>query len=277
MGLGRSKGSTPLTGSLVGRLAGLSVAIALASVAAPGQARAEGLFEMLFGGFQRQSVPPPVTSYAEPPPPSMVAPDPSRRGGIIGGAGGNGRLVGYCVRLCDGQHFPLDHNANATPVEICRSMCPTAKTKVFFGTEIDHAVARDGARYADLDNAYVYREHFVSNCTCNGKDAFGLTRIDARNDPTLRAGDIVTTAQGPMAFAGKRGQVAEFTPVNPGALVAPAVSGRLRLSQRATEPPPAEDEPGEIVTGRVPALQAAQPPVPLPVLGDDAAANHTDR
>lgn len=268
MGLRRSKGS-----KLAYRLAGAVVAAALASVAAPGQVRAEGLFEMLFGGFQRQNAPP-VTSYAEPPPPSVVAPDASRRGGIIGGAGGNGRFVGYCVRLCDGQHFPLDHNANATPVEICRSMCPTAKTKVFFGTEIDHAVARDGARYADLDNAYVYREHLVSNCTCNGKDAFGLTRIDARNDPTLRAGDIVTTAEGPMAFAGKRGQVAEFTPVDPAALVVPAA--RLRLSQRATEPA-AEDEPGVIVTGQVPALQAAQPPVPLPVLGDDAPAAQADR
>ena len=275
MGLRRSKGSKPFTGSLVYRLAGVLVAAALASVAAPAQARAEGLFDFLFGGFQRQSVPPPVTSYAEPPPPSVVAPDASRRGGIIGSAGGNGRFVGYCVRLCDGQHFPLDHNANATPVEICRSMCPTAKTKVFFGNEIDHAVARDGARYADLDNAYVYREHFVSNCTCNGKDAFGLTRIEAKNDPTLRPGDIVTTAQGPMAFAGKRGQVAEFTPVDPAALVVPAA--RLRLSQRSTEPPPADDEPGVIVTGQVPALQAAQPPVPLPVLGEDTAANQPER
>jgi hypothetical protein len=78
-----------------------------------------------------------------------------------------------------------------------------------------------------------------------------------------------------MAFAGKRGQVAEFTPVDPAALVAPAP--RLRLSQRSTEPPPVEDEPGVIVTGQVPPLQAAQPPVPLPVLGDDASANQADR
>jgi hypothetical protein len=276
MGFGRNKESKPPTGGPAYGVAGVLVAVALASVAAPRPVHAEGLFEMLFGGFQRQSAPP-VTSYAEPPPPSLVAPDPSRRGGVIGGSGGNGRLVGYCVRLCDGQHFPLDHNANATPVEICRSMCPTAKTKVFFGNEIDHAVARDGARYADLDNAYVYREHFVSNCTCNGKDAFGLTKIDAKNDPTLRAGDIVTTAGGPMAFAGKRGQVAEFTPVDPAALVAPAGSARLRLSQRATEPPPADDEPGVIVTGQLPALQASPQPVQPPVLGEDAAANQADR
>ena len=25
-----------------------------------------------------------------------------------------GRVIAYCVRLCDGQHFPLEHLANAT-------------------------------------------------------------------------------------------------------------------------------------------------------------------
>ena len=205
----------------------------------------------------------------------MVAPDAARRGGIIGSAGGNGRFVGYCVRLCDGQHFPLDHNANATPVEICRSMCPTAKTKVFFGSEIDHAVARDGARYADLDNAYVYREHFVSNCTCNGKDAFGLTRIEAKNDPTLRAGDISRPLRGRWRLPASAGRSRSSRRSIPPRLLLPAA--RLRLSQRATEPPPADDEPGVIVTGQVPTLQAAQPPVPLPVLGEDTAANQSAR
>ena len=65
--------------------------------------------------------------------------------------------------------------------------------------------ARDGARYADLDSAYVYREHLVPNCTCNGKDAFGLATFDVKSDPTLRPGDIVATKNGFMAYAGKRG------------------------------------------------------------------------
>jgi len=160
---------------------------------------------------------------------------PERRDSVIGGGGG--RYVAFCVRLCDGQHFPLDHSANATPVETCRAMCPTAKTKIYYGNEIDHAVAHDGTRYADLDTAFVYRSHLVANCTCNGKDAFGLSHIDVNSDPTLRPGDIVSTANGPMAFAGRRpGHVADFTSVDPATLASQLVprSARLRTSQAGT-------------------------------------------
>ena len=77
-------------------------------------------------------------------------------------AGGTGRFVAFCVRLCDGQHFPLAQTASATPVETCKAMCPASETRVFFGSEIDRAVAKDGARYVNLDNAFVYREHLVA-------------------------------------------------------------------------------------------------------------------
>jgi len=45
------------------------------------------------------------------------------------------------------------------PIETCRAMCPASKTKVFFGSGIDHAAARDGQRCTDLDSAYAYRDH----------------------------------------------------------------------------------------------------------------------
>ena len=48
-------------------------------------------------------------------------------------------------------------------------------------------------RYADLDNAFVYRQKLIPDCTCNGKDAFGLAKIDVASDPTLKPGDIVAT------------------------------------------------------------------------------------
>jgi hypothetical protein len=32
------------------------------------------------------------------------------------------------VRLCDGHHFPLEHVANAAPIETCGAMCPASKT-----------------------------------------------------------------------------------------------------------------------------------------------------
>jgi hypothetical protein len=83
---------------------------------------------------------------------------------------------------------------------------------VFFGSGIDHAAARDGQRYTDLDSACAYRDHLIANCTCNGRDALGLAPFEATSDPTLRAGDIVATKGGLLAYTGGRGQGAVFCP-----------------------------------------------------------------
>ena len=212
-------------------------------------ARAAGLFDFLFGGQQEQAAPaPPPESYAEPPP--RVAPAALGSESVHQNAGSTGRTVAYCVRLCDGQNFPLGHITNATPVETCRAMCPASKTKVFFGSEIGGAVAKDGGHYADLDTAFIYRKQLVANCTCNGKDAFGLARFDMANDSTLRPGDIVSTKDGMMAYSGKGG-AATYTPVDASAVNAelnpsssPAAS-RVQLTKR-NEPPPPDDDPGTI-------------------------------
>jgi hypothetical protein len=143
---------------------------------------------------------------------------------------------------------PLEHMANAAPIETCRAMCPASKTKVFFGSGIDHAAARDGQRYTDLDSAYAYRDHLVANCTCNGRDALGLAPFEATSDPTLRAGDIVATKGGLLAYTGGRGQGAAFAPVDDAAVTAELsrASSRARLTRRPA-PPAAEEEPGVIV------------------------------
>ena len=133
-------------------LFGAVAAVLLA--AAPGPASA-GIFDFLFGPQQQAAPPPGVTSYAEPSAP--LARLPTDLGAVQPGSG-SGRFVAFCVRLCDGQHFPLDHMTNATPVETCRAMCPASKTKVFYGSEIGSSVARDGAHYADLDTAFTYRK-----------------------------------------------------------------------------------------------------------------------
>jgi len=197
-------------------------------MAAPYAARADFL-DFLFGGPQGGPHPPAgVNSYAE----------PSAGSETLRSSGSTGHAVAFCVRLCDGRHFPLEHMANATPVETCRAMCPASKTKVFFGSEIDHAVAGDGAHYADLASAFTYRNHLVPNCTCNGKDAFGLAHFDLNTDPTLRAGDIVATKTGFMAYAGKRGPTAAFTPVDRTAINAELNGGsaRVQVARRSAEP-----------------------------------------
>jgi hypothetical protein len=125
--------------------------------------------------------------------------------------------VTYCVRLCDGRYFPLQRHAGATSIQMCSAFCPAAKTKVFTGSPIEHAAAADGQRYADIDNAFVYRQKIVPGCTCNGRDSFGLAPIDIASDTTLRAGDIVATRSGFAMFTGSQAQLrkgAGFTPVH---------------------------------------------------------------
>jgi Protein of unknown function (DUF2865) len=224
---------------------------AAAVVAMPDIAGAQGFFDFLFGG-PKQEAPPPSPSPVAPKPPSgvsRVTPAPIQQENVTeGGGAGSGHSVGFCVRLCDGQHFPMEQMANATPAETCKAICPNSATKVFVGAEVANAVSSDGQRYSALNTAFLYRKRLVANCTCNGKDPFGLATLDVRNDPTLRPGDIVATKQGFMSYNGKTGASGGlFTPATAAALSVGAAS-KQRLAQPAA-PPDAEieDEPGTIV------------------------------
>jgi len=186
----------------------------LAFVTQPAPALAQGGLFGWFGGrqddrypqqnsYQRQNswfgqrqYTPQVSAYSDQGPVMQERYGPASTPSI---GGGTGRTVAYCVRLCDGRHFPMQRHANANPVQLCNAFCPAAKTQVFNGSQIDTAVASNGARYANLDNAFVYREKIVPGCTCNGRDAFGLAKIDIAHDPTLRQGDIVASGDNQKA------------------------------------------------------------------------------
>lgn len=219
------------------------------SVAVPEAAAAQGFFDFLFGGPQR---PPPQSPEPTPPTPEIKHIAPAPLGGqerVNEGGGSTGHAVAFCVRLCDGQHFPLEQMANSTPADTCQAICPHSQTKVYFGAEIGEAVARDGTRYSALNTAFLYRKHLVANCTCNGKDAFGLVPLDVRSDPTLRPGDIVSTKEGLEAYNGKGGQ-GGFTHIAPSQLGGQlnSIASPTRASQGAQAPPQeVEDEPGTIV------------------------------
>jgi hypothetical protein len=201
-----------------------AVALALLCLTAPDIASAQGLLDMLFGGFRRPSasLPSGAQPYADP---NGV---PGQQAAVPGGETG-GRSAAFCVRTCDGRFFPISRQSGATNIQICKSLCPASPTKVFSGSQISHASAPDGSRYADLATAFVYREKVVPGCTCNGKDAFGLAPLDAANDPTLRAGDIVATQDGLMSYRGRNAvnQTAEFTPVDSSSGLAPDMRRRL--------------------------------------------------
>jgi Protein of unknown function (DUF2865) len=203
---------------IVGTVALSAAVLAVCWVAGAGAARAEeGFFDFLFGGpghwqppWRSQDHAPPVPGVGR------VAPAALGNESVSEGGGTTGHGVAFCVRLCDGHHFPMENMAKTTPTETCRAICPYSKTKVFFGAEIGGAVAQDGQRYADLDTAFVYRKQLVDKCTCNGRDAMGLAPLDVRNDPTLRPGDMVATKEGIATYTGRPG--ANFTPVNPATL-----------------------------------------------------------
>ena len=178
-------------------------------------AASAGFLDSLFGS--PQPAPAPALPYAATSStaslaqPNGIAQPLQLGGGIYGST--------FCVRLCDGRFFPVQRQATATPIQMCSAFCPAARTKIFTGSEIADARAADGARYADLDNAFVYRQKIVPGCTCNGRDAFGLAPFDLTNDPTLQAGDIVATGNGLQRFTGSQAQLrkgAGFTPVQSG-------------------------------------------------------------
>jgi hypothetical protein len=183
----------------------LLTAISALAISVPGgAASAEGIFDFLFGSPRR--APSSASAYADPNSPTGIQTGEPRASG--------GGSVAYCVRLCDGRFFPIQRSSGADPAQVCSSFCPAAKTKIFSGSGIDYAAARDGQRYKDLPNAFVHRSRIVDGCTCNGKDAVGLVTTPADQDPTLRAGDVVAGESGFVSYSGGKRHNAEFTPVS---------------------------------------------------------------
>jgi hypothetical protein len=207
--------------SINSRLAIPAVLILLLVTVPAGQVAAQGLLDFLFERSRSTSPPTttppralaygdpgrfavPTKQHAAPTPPATIAP------AFAGSVGG----PSYCVRLCDGRFFPMHRQAIATQLQICHALCPASQTKIFSGVEIRRAVTTDGTRYADLNNAFVYRKRIVPDCTCNGRDVFGLAPIDINADPTLRAGDIVATNGARVVLEGRSSKYrADSTPI----------------------------------------------------------------
>jgi hypothetical protein len=187
-------------------VAAFAVLVALA----PQPASAENLFDFFFGGAQKLRQAMPQASFFTDPTatdqqPAATAPRPA-----VASSGPS-----YCVRSCDGRYFPL-MRSSASPVQMCQAFCPASATKVYYGSSIDGATSATGQRYADSENAFVYRKELRADCTCNGRNPTGLAPVDLTLDTSLRPGDVIATTDGLVAYSGVRlgtGQTAEFTPV----------------------------------------------------------------
>jgi len=205
---------TELSFLRVRRRATLVAAMTLGSMMlVPGSVSAEGLFDMFFGGVQKQQArpaPPQASFFADPFANNQPAPQPAPMQRTAGGSG-----PAFCVRSCDGKYFPLTMR-NASPAQTCQAFCPASPTKVFYGSHIDGATSGNGERYADSENAFAYRKALRADCTCNGRSPSGLAPVDLTLDSSLRSGDVVATTDGLVAYTGVRlgaEQTAEFTPV----------------------------------------------------------------
>jgi hypothetical protein len=153
----------------------------------------------------------------------------------------------YCVRLCDGRHFPMNFQGGGP--ELCKAMCPASPTQVFSGSSIAEAYSPAGKRYSDIPNAFLYRDRLVEDCTCNGKSPLGLARLDIVKDDSLRQGDILATLHGFMAYRGNTRRYADFIPLDMKQLPKAA---RDRLAETAILPEPVARAPAE-TTGSAPA------------------------
>jgi hypothetical protein len=250
----------------------MAVAVASPVALAPSPVPAEGLFDFFFSGARRQqqqAAPPPQASFfADPFANNSTQPAPVPRAAVA--------LSGpsFCVRSCDGKYFPL-MRASASPVQMCQAFCPATPTKVFYGSSIDGATSSTGERYADSENAYAYRKALRADCTCNGRDPAGLAPVDLALDSSLRAGDVIATTNGLVAYSGVRignDQTAEFTPVAsyPGL----TAEVRARLGEMKVAPVSAEIANSDMPTSMInPAPVATTPPKPLSVRDKRAQAN----
>jgi hypothetical protein len=249
------------------RSAAVAFTATLALGLAPPTASAQGLFDFLFGGLQKQQqrqAPAQSNFFTDPFGVNQSAPPAPHP--VTSAGGGSGPA--FCVRSCDGRYFPVVARGGSTPVQMCQAFCPASPTRVFFGRSIDDATSGNGERYADSENAFAYRKALKADCTCNGRNPAGLAPVDLTLDTSLRPGDVIATTSGLVAYSGVKvgaNQTAEFTPVAsyPGL----TAEVRARLGEMKVAPVSADlvaDEAPVPETSREVAPPVASAPKPSP-------------
>ena len=174
----------------------------------------------------------------------------------IEGKDGSGVYANYCVRTCDGKFFPVNggrHGEGALD-KVCKAMCPAAETKIYRGAGIESAKAGDGKEYTALPTAFAYRNGIADNCTCNGRDPFGVVNVDISQDPTLRGGDIVVRPKDVVVF--QNGPAAHesgnFTPVENAKNVSATIRKQISVIRIL------QDNPHAAYAKTMPVLNAAE-------------------
>lgn len=106
-----------------------------------------------------------------------------------------------CVRTCDGYYFPVSYSTSsdrfAEDEQTCQRMCPAAEVQLYTyrnpGEEIEQAVSIGGQPYADLPNAFRYRQEVNKACSCRRPGQTWADALKQFDDNTIEYGDIVVT------------------------------------------------------------------------------------
>jgi hypothetical protein len=148
------------------------------------------------------------------------------------------RARNLCVRTCDGYFFPLDgmqSKGEEARRSACSTACPGAETALYTtrpGEEIDDArTTGDSRRYGQLEVAFMHRLKLVEGCTCRRPNNVSPVEA-ARNDDTLRRGDIIVTETGMEVYQGSNQFVDYREADSIGRSMREALTRRLELSQR---------------------------------------------
>lgn len=148
------------------------------------------------------------------------------------------RARNFCVRTCDGYFFPLDGMQNKGEEarrSACNTACPGAETVLYTtrpGEEIkDARTTVDSRRYGELEIAFMHRLQLVEGCTCRRSNDESPVEA-ARNDDTLRRGDIIVTENGMEVYQGSSQFVDYREADSIGRSMREALTRRLEVSQR---------------------------------------------
>ncbi|HLH90226.1 MAG TPA: DUF2865 domain-containing protein [Xanthobacteraceae bacterium] len=105
-----------------------------------------------------------------------------------------------CVRMCDGYYFPISYATTADhfaeDAQTCQETCPAAQVVLMSnptGSDINQAVASNGAPYTSLPNAFKYRTALVPACGCRKPGESWAQALGGLRDNTLQQDDIVVT------------------------------------------------------------------------------------
>jgi hypothetical protein len=174
-----------------------------------------------------------------------------------------------CVRLCDGYYFPISYATTsdrfAEDAQTCQQTCPNADVVLMSnptGTDVNQAVASNGAPYTALPNAFKYRTALVPACGCRKPGQSWAAALAGLRDGTLQQNDIVVTPDRANAMAVPRDAqgrpIRDVKTLDPRAAssAAAAASASAPSNEGDTGAPPAKKKPVRAVG---PTFAPAQP------------------